>query len=234
MRMPIRTALFSFTVGALLLLSPFCAHAREVVGMASVVDGDTLDIHGHRVRLHGVDAPESGQACQRDGRSYRCGQQAALALADLIGRRTVRCEEKDRDRYGRIVAVCAIGGENVNAWLVRQGHAVVYRQYSQDFVTQEAQARAERAGIWAGTFDMPWDYRRGRRTATSTPSLNDNDALTSTNCRIKGNINGKGERIYHLPGGDLYYQTKIAPSSGERWFCTEGEAQAAGWRRAGR
>lgn len=90
------------------LSTPFAAGAAEVLsGTASVIDGDTIELHGKRIRLHGVDAPESRQECVRpSGQKWRCGQQAALALADKIGRATVRCEKRDQDRYRRIVAVC--------------------------------------------------------------------------------------------------------------------------------
>jgi endonuclease YncB( thermonuclease family) len=90
-----------------------------VIGIASVVDGDTIDIHGERIRLAGIDAPETSQLCEdASGRPYRRGQRAALALADRISRKTVRCEGKTRDRHGRLVAVCYLGEEDLDAWMV--------------------------------------------------------------------------------------------------------------------
>ena len=94
---------------ALCLLVPSAAAAepRQIVGVASVIDGDTIEIHGQRIRLFGIDAPESSQLCARPtGERWRCGQQASFALADRIGRATVSCQPHDLDRYGRIVAVC--------------------------------------------------------------------------------------------------------------------------------
>jgi endonuclease YncB( thermonuclease family) len=134
-----------------------------ISGVASVIDGDTLEVHGQRIRLHGVDAPEATQLCKDvRGKDYRCGQQAALALADHIGRRPVECEKRDVDRYKRIVAVCRVGSEDLNAWLVSEGWAMAYRQYSLDYASNEGDARGAARGIWQGDFTAPWDWRRER------------------------------------------------------------------------
>jgi endonuclease YncB( thermonuclease family) len=133
-------------------------------GIASVIDGDTLDLHGKRIRLHGIDAPESRQSCSREGQSWRCGQQASLALSDHIASRTLRCEQRDIDRYKRIVAVCYMGAEDVNAWLVRSGWAMAYRQYSKDYIAVEMEARTAHVGIWTGEVQPPWEWRRKPKT----------------------------------------------------------------------
>jgi endonuclease YncB( thermonuclease family) len=136
--------------------------ADRMVGVVSVVDGDTLDLHGTRIRLWGIDAPESRQLCRRDGEPWRCGQAAALALSHRIGRRTVYCETRDVDRWGRLVALCREGSEDLSEWLVRAGLALAYRRYAKDYVAREELARRARAGIWAGAFAPPWEYRRNR------------------------------------------------------------------------
>lgn len=132
-----------------------------VIGRASVIDGDTLEIHGQRIRLWGVDAPESRQTCERAGQNYRCGTEAANRLDRWIDGRTVTCRAEGRaDRYGRMVARCTVGGVEMNAWLVTQGLALDYPRYSRRvFAEQEAQARAARRGVWAGEFQMPWEWR---------------------------------------------------------------------------
>jgi endonuclease YncB( thermonuclease family) len=199
--------------------------AAEIVGTATVIDGDTIEIRGQRIRLHGIDAPEGGQLCKRDGSPYRCGQRAALALADKIGRATVRCEQRDVDRYKRIVAVCSLGNVDLNALMVRQGWGIAYRQYSRDYVNDESAAQAEKAGIWAGRFIEPSRWRRGDRLAVESAK-----EPATASCQIKGNISRSGERIYHVPGGRDYGPTRIDKSKGERWFCSEDEARKAGWR----
>jgi endonuclease YncB( thermonuclease family) len=113
----------------LLVLSfPLPAAAlADAIGNAIVADGDTLEIRGTKIRLYGIDAPESGQLCRRNGEDYRCGWQAA-AVDDLIARRSVRCEERDVERDGRTIAGCFVGSVSLDDELVKQGWAVAYRE----------------------------------------------------------------------------------------------------------
>jgi len=128
------------------------------------VDGDTIKIGGRSIRLHGIDAPESDQTCRdSSGTDYNCGQRASRALSNKISGVIVSCEWKDIDRYGRIVAVCRIGDEDLNGWLVSEGHAVAYTRYSFRYVPEEIGARLAERGIWAGTFTTPENWRHGRR-----------------------------------------------------------------------
>ena len=202
--------------------------AVTLSGPAEVVDGDTLAIRGEktRIRLYGIDAPEGQQTCEdAAGQRYLCGSKASEALAALIGRNgRVSCEEEDRDRYGRVVAVCTVAGRSLNAEMVRQGWAVEYTQYSDGrFSGEEAEARRARRGLWAGTFVRPSEWRRGERLGSEAPTG------AERTCAIKGNISGSG-KVYHLPGSRGYAATRIDEAKGERWFCSEDEAQAAGWR----
>ena len=153
-------------VAAYVLVSSYSLEdgaASELVGRASVIDGDTIEIHGQSIRLQGIDAPESDQLCTTSGTRYRCGQKAALALSELIGNRTVSCVRTGTDRYGRIVATCSAGGQDLGAWLVEHGQALAYRRYSNAYITEEAAASAARLGIWAGDFDPPWEWRQRYR-----------------------------------------------------------------------
>ncbi len=127
------------TIALCLLATPALA---DVAGIASVIDGDTLEIHGQRIRLYGIDAPESRQLCHLDGRPWQCGKDAANALADKIARRPVTCEDLGRDRYKRIIARCIVAGEGLEKWMVVNGWALAYRRYSLDYVVEEADAQA--------------------------------------------------------------------------------------------
>ena len=211
--------------------------ARVLSGRPRVVDGDSIELAGERIRLFGIDAPESAQTCRASGSRWRCGERATRGLRERIGGRTVTCEERDVDRYGRIVAVCRAGGEDMNAWMVERGFALAYRRYSRAYVGEEAAARSARRGLWRGDFVAPWDWRRGERLAGADTQRAEDSGISSGgvgNCRIKGNISRSGERIYHVPGAQHYERTRISTAKGERWFCSQREARAAGWRKAKR
>ncbi|MDD8022674.1 MAG: thermonuclease family protein [Paracoccaceae bacterium] len=140
------------------------ASTSTITGTATVIDADTIDIHGARIRLQAVDAIESRQRCTLpNGKEWRCGTDSANALAKKIGRAPVECRVSGKDRYGRFVARCFQKGEDLNAWLVANGWAVAYRQYGREYVPQENAARKAKRGVWASRFVMPWDWRRGQR-----------------------------------------------------------------------
>ena len=146
------------------------ASAREpaspIVGRASVIDGDTIEIRGQRIRLFGIDAPEGRQTCtDAQGVAYRCGQKAAQALDYRISDGVVTCEPKDRDRYGRIVAVCRAYGEDLSAWMAGLGWALAFRRYSTQYVPAEELAERRKAGMWSGQFVPPWEWRADIRAS---------------------------------------------------------------------
>jgi endonuclease YncB( thermonuclease family) len=202
---------------------PAAHHGQgPLLGVASVIDGDTIALGGAHIRLEGIDAPEAGQTCGTPARgNWACGTAAGRALARLIEGKQLRCEPRGLDKYGRTLGVCFLGTQDVNAWMVRQGHAWAFVKYSTSYVREEAQARAERAGIWQGAATPAWEYRARRwaRAETQAPR----------GCAIKGNVTANG-KIYHMPWSPWYAQIKMDAHRGRRWFCTEAEAIAAGWR----
>ncbi|TBF35252.1 thermonuclease family protein [Rhizobium leguminosarum] len=149
-----------------LVLSSVSAGAEQFVGRASIIDGDTIEIAGQRIRLNGIDAPESWQAC-RDaaGRPYRCGKEAAFVLDEFLSKsRPTRCVGHSKDRYRRVVADCfRADGQSVNSWLVRQGWAIDWLRYSRGaFQNDQAAARNARSGVWRGAFENPCEARAAR------------------------------------------------------------------------
>lgn len=166
-RQTLRRALAGLAVAATAaaaLLAGGEGAAVTLAGRVTVIDGDTLEMRGERIRLFGIDAPESGQTCQtRGGRAWRCGTEAARELDLLTHGQTVTCEARDTDRYGRTVAVCIAGGVDLGSALVAGGHAVAFRSYSKIYVPAEEAAKAAGRGLWAGEFQMPGDWRKARK-----------------------------------------------------------------------
>jgi endonuclease YncB( thermonuclease family) len=191
-------------------------------GVVRVIDADTLEVGGTRVRLHGVDAPEAAQLCQDAlGRDWPCGAwatayaralwdggQAFCVLVKWIGT-GVRC----RAAPSRVATL--------GAALVASGAALAFVAHSSEYLPEERVADAAGRGLWRGSFEPPWEWRRGASA----------DGAGSGACAVKGNLSDRG-RIYHLPGAPAYGATWVDEAAGERWFCSVAEAEAAGWRAA--
>jgi endonuclease YncB( thermonuclease family) len=145
----------------MLLLTSGSAYSGDLAGQASIIDGDTLEIHGTRIRVWGIDAPESSLLCRgNDSLQYRCGARAANELAAMVGGRPVICQPLNLDRYDRTVASCSVGGTDVAEWLVRQGWALDWPQYShRHYASAENDAHLNERGIWAGSYVEPWRFR---------------------------------------------------------------------------
>lgn len=132
-------------------------------GPARVSDGDTIVVAGTRVRLEGIDAPETRQTCRmRDGENWNCGLAATRTLERLIGGREVRCEHRGVDVYGRVLGRCFVATTELNAEMVSQGMAWAFTRYSREYVSHEARAKARYAGIWQGDAQPAWAYRSER------------------------------------------------------------------------
>jgi endonuclease YncB( thermonuclease family) len=158
--------LVALLVAGMLLTSNSIVCADDLAGQASIIDGDTLEIHGTRIRLWGIDAPESDQLCRNeDSEPYRCGQKAANDLDALIARRPIECVEVDRDQYKRAVAVCTVAGVDLAEWLVKNGLALDWPKYWKGgYAAAQGEAKRTDRGIWSGSFVEPWRYRACRRT----------------------------------------------------------------------
>lgn len=221
------TLFFVFLLTAQIPTTPF-------YGVATASDGDSLTVAGRRVRLFGIDAPEFDQTCTRGGQQWACGAAATEHLANLVTGREVRCIATGVDRYDRILARCTVGTTDINRTIVASGHAIAFRRYSADYVSAEDSAKANRRGIWAGTFQMPQAYRGETDPLPSARSQTERAVASgvrpsspTSGCNIKGNRSRRGDWIYHLPGMPYYAGTRA-----EDLFCSEVEARAAGYRRA--
>lgn len=226
------------------LLAASPAWAQTLSGPAEAVDGDTLIIGDTRIRLNAIDAPETDQTClDAKGTPFACGIHAHDRLRAKIGKASVTCRGEGEDRYGRTLARCTLGGEDLNRWLVAEGLALAYVQYSNQYAAEEARARDARKGLWAGAFTAPSDWRHRMQNTPMLGALaHQADSLSTGTispqtppvaaCAIKGNVNRKGERIYFLPDNSTYGKVRMDKGLGERWFCSEEEALAAGWRKA--
>ena len=161
-----RTAVSALLAG-LVLAVPAHAKPRETVvvtGEARAIDGDTIEVEGTRIRLQGIDAPETRQRCTTaDGVSWACGRYATAVLAAAVASVDVTCTARGRDRYQRVVAVCWAGMVEVGRAMVAEGLALADRRFGRTYVPVEDAARAAALGIWAGEFEAPWDWRRARR-----------------------------------------------------------------------
>jgi endonuclease YncB( thermonuclease family) len=200
------------------------AAASPLQGRAEVVAGDILRVGGTTIRLAGIEAPESQQTCGPPNRRSRCAVAARTALARLVEGRTVGCTTSGIDTAGRPLATCKRGTLDINAELVRQGHVFAETGLFASYSGAEREARAAKVGVWAsGEAERPAEFRakvweEAKRRAPD-------------GCPIKGRITG-GVRVYVLPWSPDYERGRIQKARGERWFCSEQEAVAAGWKRS--
>jgi endonuclease YncB( thermonuclease family) len=217
-------------------------------------DGDSLTLGNARYRLHGIDAPELDQVClDENGGVWACGIQARDRLKEFIGGRQVHCDDKGPDPslpQRRRVGECRVQGEQItlHQWLVRQGWALNFEPDAKGlYKGDQEQARVSLSGLWRGCFTTPQDFRLGNKgTANllgpSCAALDDKRKRVllfpdhppmPPGCTIKGKFALRAQitshrGIYHMQGCRSYQRTK----SPDRWFCSEADAQAAGFRKA--
>ena len=125
-----------------------------------VVDGDTIVLNGEKIRFSGIDTPELKQNCLKDDEKVSCGISAKILLVKKIGNNTPECIREGKDVYKRTLAECFVNGESLSKFLVRSGYAFAYRKYSTKFIEDEEFAKANKLGMWAMTFQYPWDFRK--------------------------------------------------------------------------
>jgi len=231
-----------YPILALSLVTP--ASAQIMSGPVSVIDGDSLEMTGTRIRLLGIDAPEGKQSCTRNGAPWACGEEAAATLAAIIGGQPVTCTSSGTDAYGRTLATCQTRSIDIGREMVRRGMAIALDNAAPDYHEAAALAQRLKFGLWGGQFQTPAEWRAANPQAVvraaskpEQPTRQASNARTSaasqkryTNrfgCAIKGNRSIRGEWIYHLPGQQYYDATRP-----EELFCTESEAAAAGYRRS--
>ena len=146
--------IFSFFLSTILIASE-----KKI----QVIDGDTIHIGKLKYRFFGIDAPEIKQICEKDNTKIQCGVIAKSILKNKIADKIPECIVKDKDRYQRLVAECFIGKESLSRFMVREGYAVAYSQYSKDFIDDEKYAKENKLGIWSMNFQIPSEYRKSLR-----------------------------------------------------------------------
>jgi endonuclease YncB( thermonuclease family) len=146
--------IFSFFLSTILIASE-----KKI----QVIDGDTIHIGKLKYRFFGIDAPEIKQICEKDNTKIQCGVIAKSVLENKIADKIPECVVKDKDRYQRLVAECFIGKESLSRFMVREGYAVAYSQYSKDFIEDEKYAKENKLGIWSMNFQIPSEYRKSLR-----------------------------------------------------------------------
>ena len=218
--------LFALCLCGPLTLAPAQAAEAEISGPLRVIDADTVDVAGQRIRLHAIDAPEVDQSCETEhGQPWaECGAWVSHVVAQEFGGVDATCTPLDRDAYGRVVARCFVEGADLGATLVSRGLAFAYVKYGDDYVAHQARAAAADRGLHAVRVTQP-SWHRQTRAAGRLP--------LDPACNIKGNSSANG-KIYHVPGQAFYERTGIRTERGERWFCSSAEAGQAGWRPARR
>ena len=164
-RYPLAAMILSLTLSFALQVQAEKIHRVIAEGKATVIDGDTLVVAGKEISLYGIDAPELAQTCTFGKKTIRCGVLSSDALRDLIaGAGKIICTDRGRDREGRRLGRCTVGGFDLSRNMVHTGWALAWRRYSGKYVSVEKKASAAKRGLWRGPFEKPWVWRRVQAT----------------------------------------------------------------------
>ncbi|MDN3646418.1 thermonuclease family protein [Pontixanthobacter aestiaquae] len=224
---------------ALLIAAPLAATEQVTQGLANAVDGDSLDFSGTKIHLFGIDAPENSQTCSDAGADWKCGEEAKKLLDELTQGHRVKCRALQFGSNGEAIATCSRDGLDLGLAMIEAGLAVTVKDSPATYVEAEALRKKHKMGLWASEFQSPADWRTANIQTTEPTATAPSPATRPQNppveqiyrnkfgCAIKGNRNRRGQWIYHLPGRPYYDQTRP-----EELFCTESEAQRAGYRRS--
>ena len=161
--MALVTLIFKIIFILFFFLFPYFFKSQIINGDAKVIDGDTIHISKNKIRLHGIDAPEKNQKCVFNNKDWECGKNSTLALREMIENSPVICRINDVDRYKRYIAVCFSDKKSLNKMMVKNGWAIAYRYYSKDYIDEEFIAKRKKLGIWRGTFEEPYIYRKNNK-----------------------------------------------------------------------
>ena len=190
----------------------------RIEGKAAALAGDQIRIDGETIHLFGVDAPIASQQCPG---SKSCAAAAKAALHKLVGGKRVMCEIAGREANNMSSATCQVNGADVAGQLVRGGHVFATTGLFATYASAEREARSNRDGLWRSNALRPAEYR--------AKVWNEAKQSAPDGCPIKGTIAGDN-KTYLVPWAPSYEKSKVRPERGERWFCTEAEARAAGWK----
>ncbi|MDR3464979.1 MAG: thermonuclease family protein [Xanthobacteraceae bacterium] len=220
------------------------ATATELAGVPHIISGNAVAIGKTRLWLAGVGAPGLEQVClDASGARWTCGVAARDELAKHVGNSPWTCQTEHRDSSERLVGICSVGGEDVGKWMIANGWAIAGAHASKDYEAAEGEAKAGKAGLWAGAFIAPREWHRRNAQAPKLGALDISPTARATllhghfgstppspDCAIKGHVNRSGTCIYHMPGGRWYARVSIEPDNGDRWFCSKEEAELASCR----
>jgi endonuclease YncB( thermonuclease family) len=213
----------SSSFGSLANISLLAGGGAAVEGRAVVLSGDTVRVNAKLFRLSGIEAPDRNQDCIKPGnRRWRCGQAAITALEKATRGKQLACKPSgSADTAGRTQASCTIDGRDIAAGLVRDGHVFAVSSFLGGYGSEESEAKRIKAGLWTGEAERPTDYRAKLWETAKKAS--------PEGCPIKGTIAGS-TKVFIVPWANDYRKASVRLAKGERWFCSEADAVAAGWK----